>query len=310
MSCVPKVLKLNNGMTIPTIGLGTYKSAENEVREAVKCAIEVGYRHIDTAWFYGNEKEIGSALSESFRNGTVKRQDIFMVTKLWNNFHDRKNVVPKLRESLCSLGLDYVDLFLVHWPFAFKEDGCTLPTSSSDYSDVDYLETWEGMEECVREGLAKSIGLSNFNEGQIERVLGHCRIKPVVNQVEVNPNNNQSGLIKFCKDRDIVVTAFCPLERIGKSREPGYPTATVLDPKVIEMGKKYNKTAAQVVLRYLLSLGITIIPKSVTRSRIVENFEIFDFDLSDDDICYLKSLNKNIRVSAMVQYKDHKHYPF
>ncbi|KAG5880267.1 hypothetical protein JTB14_003416 [Gonioctena quinquepunctata] len=304
-------LHLNNGLFIPAIGLGTYKSQPDEVKEAVSYAIDVGYRHIDTAWYYKNEKEVGEAINEKLNEGSIKRKDLFVVTKLWNNFHEKKNVVPKLRESLESLKLEYIDLFLVHWPFGFKENADLLPTDPSSYSDIDYLETWEGMENCVKLGLTKSIGVSNFNQEQISRLLQNCKIKPVVNQVEVNPNFNQKELITFCKERDIVITGFCPLGRSTQSIDtPGCPLSTVLDPKVIEIAGKYGKTAAQVVLRYLVSLGISVIPKSVNKSRILENFQILDFQLSCEDVLYLNSCNKNERVSSMSAYKDHKYYPF
>uniref|UniRef100_V5GT06 1,5-anhydro-D-fructose reductase n=1 Tax=Anoplophora glabripennis TaxID=217634 RepID=V5GT06_ANOGL len=307
-----KFRKLNNGNTIPTIGLGTYKSKPGEVEEAVKYAIDIGYRHFDCAWFYANEKEVGDALQAKLHEGVVKREELFVVTKLWNNFHEKKNVVPMLRESLKSLQLEYVDLFLIHWPFGFKETADGLPTDgTASYSDVDYLETWEGMEECVKSGLTKSIGISNFNKEQVARLVNNCRIKPVVNQVEVNPNINQKELIQFCKERDIVVVGFCPLGRSTQSTTIStYPRSTILDPKVIEVAKKYNKTPAQVILRYLVSLGICVIPKSVTKSRILENFDIFDFELEQKDVAYLDSCNTNQRVSPMSVYKDHKYYPF
>nr|CAH7737946.1 unnamed protein product [Callosobruchus chinensis] len=193
----------------------------------------------------------------------------------------------------------------------FKEEADPLPNDPSAYSDVDYVETWKGMEECVDEGLAKSIGLSNFNEEQITRVLENSRIRPTVNQIEVNPNLNQKDLIRFCTEREIVVTGYCPLGRAAQSQvTPGYPISTLLDPKVVEMGKKYGKTAAQVVLRYLVSLNISVIPKSVSRNRIQENFEIFDFDLDQEDISYLESRNTGQRIATLVAYKDHKYYPF
>ncbi|KAJ8980153.1 hypothetical protein NQ317_014648 [Molorchus minor] len=216
-----------------------------------------------------------------------------------------------LKKSLSNFQLDYVDLYLIHWPFGFKEDADPLPSSPEGYSDVDYLETWEGMEECVKLGLAKSIGLSNFNKEQIDRVLQNSKIRPVVNQVEVNPNINQKDLIQFCRERDIVVVGFAPLGRATLSTTIStYPPATVLDSNVIEIGKKYGKTPAQVVLRYLLSLGVCVIPKSVTKSRILENFNIYDFELNEEDVKYLDSCNKNWRVSPMAAYKDHKYYPF
>ncbi|XP_044255967.1 aldo-keto reductase family 1 member B1-like [Tribolium madens] len=304
-------LKLNNGREIPIVGLGTYKSPPGQVQEAVKAAISCGYRHIDCAWFYENEAEVGQGIHAKIADGTINREDIFITSKLWNNFHAKNSVVPMLRDSLKKLGLDYVDLYLIHWPMGFKETAPPLPPDASGYSDVDYLETWQGMEECVKLGLAKSIGLSNFNSEQIERVLQKCTIKPVVNQVEVNPNINQKKLIKFCKDRDIVVVGFCPLGRSNYvGLRPNFPSPTIHDPKVIEMGKKYNKTPAQVVLNYLVSLGISVIPKSVTPSRIEENINIFDFQLHKDDIAYLDSCNKNQRCSPQSNHADHKYFPF
>lgn len=178
------------------------------------------------------------------------------------------------------------------------------------YSDVDFLETWAALEECVDKGLTKSIGVSNFNSQQLERVLQHARIKPVVNQVEVNPNLNQKKLIQFCKERDVVVCGYCPLGRSDSVGLPGFPEPTIFDPKVAEIGKKYGKTPAQVVLNYLVSLGISVLPKSVTKSRIKENLEIFDFQLDGDDVAYLDSCNKNQRVCPLSMFSDHKDYPF
>ncbi|KAJ8924074.1 hypothetical protein NQ315_006855 [Exocentrus adspersus] len=307
-----KFIKLYNGYTIPTIGLGTYKSKPCEVEEAVKYSIDIGYRHIDCAWFYANEKEIGEALRAKIVEGVVKREELFITTKLWNNFHDKENVVPMLKESLKYLQLEYVDLFLIHWPFGFKEDADGLPTDgAASYSDVDYLETWEGMEDCLKSNLTRSIGVSNFNKDQLNRLFNNCEIKPAVLQVEVNPNINQKDLIQFCKERNIVVVGFSPLGRGSLSTTVSdYPLATILDDKIVGMAKKYNKTPAQVVLRYLISLGICVIPKSVTKSRILENFDIHDFELEKKDTEYLDSCNKNERVARMAPYKDHKHYPF
>lgn len=163
--------------------------------------------------------------------------------------------MPKIKETLSALKLDYVDLYLIHWPFGFKETASLWPVGEGEaaFSDVDYLETWSAMEECQKAGYAKSIGVSNFNAEQIERILKNCTIKPAVNQVEVNPNLNQKKLIEFCKKHDIVVTGYCPLGRSEHAGTPGFPDPTIFDPKVAEIGKKYNKTPAQVVLNYLVS---------------------------------------------------------
>lgn len=308
MQCI----KLNNGYEMPIIGFGTYKSTEGEAYKIVKEAIDVGYRHFDCAYYYENEDEIGAAFSEKIADGTVKRDDLFITTKLWNNFHAKELIVPMLKGQLKSLQLDYVDLYLVHWPFGFQKDVGPWPIDKGPvaYSDVDYLETWEGMEECVRQGLARSIGISNFNTEQITRLLNSAKIKPAVNQIEVNPNINQKKLIRFCKDRDIVITGFCPLGRMYAYGSPNIPKPTLLDDRVVAMGAKYKKTAAQIILRYLVDLGITIIPKSSKRERMIENLAVFDFKLESLDIEYLDSLNRNVRICDFNEFKDHKYYPF
>ncbi|KAF7270397.1 hypothetical protein GWI33_016631 [Rhynchophorus ferrugineus] len=309
---LPKTIKLNNGVLLPTVGLGTYKSQPGQVEEAVKTAIDVGYRHIDCAWFYGNEAEVGKAIREKIASGVVKREDLFITSKLWNNFHAEKEVIPKLKESLSAFGLDYLDLYLIHWPFGTKVDAPLLPTENHEkyFSDVDYVETWKGLEQGVKLGLTKSIGVSNFNAEQVERVLKNCTIKPVVNQVECNPNLNQKKLNAFCKERGVVLVGYCPLGRSEYVGKPGFPEPTIFDPKVADIGKKYNKTPAQVVLNYLVGQGISVIPKSVTQSRIIENIDIFDFTLSEEDKAYLDSCNKNQRICPLDGFKNHKYYSF
>jgi len=307
-----KFIKLNNGFDMPVLGLGTYKSNPGEVEKAVSCAIDIGYRHFDCAWFYGNEAEIGKALKEKINEGKVKREELFITSKLWSNFHAKEKVVPMLKETLAAFQMDYIDLFLIHWPFAFKEEAALWPKNEgkSAYSDIDYIETWKGMEECVKLGLVKSIGVSNFNAKQLERILANCNIPPAVNQVECNPNLSQKRLIAFCKENNIVITGYCPLGRSENAGTPGFLEPTILDPKVTAIGQKYGKTAAQVVLNYLITLGITVIPKSVTESRIKENFNVFDFALDEEDIKYLEGCDKNKRVCPATTFADHKHYPF
>ncbi|XP_066595272.1 aldo-keto reductase family 1 member C18-like [Prorops nasuta] len=181
---IPSVT-LSNGFSMPGIGYGTYLATDNNCEEAVKNAIDVGYRHIDTASFYENEKEIGNALRSKIKNGDVTREELFITTKLWNNCHKQERVVPSLKKSLEDLGLDYVDLYLIHWPFAFKDGDDVMPTDDKGntiLSDTDYLETWKGMEECVELGLTRSIGISNFNSQQISRLVNAANIKPVNNQ--------------------------------------------------------------------------------------------------------------------------------
>jgi len=219
MADIPTV-KFSNGHEMPMLGLGTYKSEKGNVKKAVKDAIDLGYRHIDTALFYGNEKEIGEAVREKIQDGSVTREDLFITTKLWNNSHKEELVVPACKQSLANLGLGYIDLFLMHWPFAFKEGDDLLPMDASGNvieSDTDYLETWRGMEECVHQGLTRSIGISNFNSEQIIRLLKSAKITPVNNQIEVNVSVNQEKLVDFCKKHHITVTGYSPLRQPGTS---------------------------------------------------------------------------------------------
>ncbi|KAL0131928.1 hypothetical protein PUN28_000006 [Cardiocondyla obscurior] len=307
MTNIP-VITFSNGHKMPALGLGTYKSEEESVKKAIKEAINLGYRHIDTAFYYGNEREIGEAVREKIEDGTVTREDLFITTKLWNNFHREERVVPTCKQSLANLGLDYVDLYLIHWPMAYKEEEDLRPKDISlAESDVDYLETWRGMEECVRQGLARSIGISNFNSEQITRLLKSAKIAPVNNQIEVNINVNQEKLIDFCKKHNITVTAYSPLGQPGGSSG----IDNKLDSSVIMLlAKKYNKTPAQIALRYVYQEGTAPIPKSVTASRIKENMEIFDFSLTSDETNAIRKLGTGERVASFPYAKNFKHYPF
>ena len=179
-------IQLNDGRSMPILGLGTWKSKGDDAYQAVKYAIEIDYRHIDTALAYGNEKEVGNAIRDVIGNGTVKREELFVVTKVWNSFHSRENALKAVNISLTNLGLDYIDLMLIHWPFGFKEGEGLRPLDQNNdtiFSDIDYLETWSALEEAKQNGLVKSIGVSNFNSSQLERVINNSTIKPVVNQV-------------------------------------------------------------------------------------------------------------------------------
>lgn len=309
---VPKI-KLNSGYEIPVFGLGTWKSKPGEVEEAVKYAIEIGYRHIDCAYVYGNEKEVGAALKKKIGDGTVKREDLFITSKLWNTFHRPDLVEKNIRTSLQNLGLDYLDLYLIHWPFAYKEEGETFPFGPDgkiQFSDVDYVDTWKVMEGLVKKGLTRSIGISNFNKKQIERVLAVATIPPAVNQVECHPYLNQSKLIEFCKSKGIAVTGYSPLGSPDRpNAKPGDPQV-LEDPKLKELAAKYKKTPAQIILRWPLDRGIITIPKSVTKSRIQQNFDIFDFSLTKEDVDYLNTFDCNGRFCALPAALGHPHHPF
>ncbi|KAJ9598316.1 hypothetical protein L9F63_010994, partial [Diploptera punctata] len=304
-------VKLNNNCDFPVLGINTYATKQGEAEQLVKDAIDIGYRHFDTAMIYRNEKEVGAGIKAKIAEGVVKREDIFLTTKLWSTYHRREKVVETCKKSLSELGLEYIDLYLIHTPIAYKEGDDLFPKDSNgkiQTIDVDYVDTWKGMEECVKLGLVKNIGLSNFNSQQIERVLQAATIKPVVNQVECHPYLNQSKLIAFCKERGIVITAYSPLgspNAIAKQTTP----APLQDPKLLQLAKKYNKSVAQIILRYLIQHGTVPIPKSSNRKRLQENFDIFDFEISKEDKAAIDALNINIRICDP-SGKDDKNYPF
>ncbi|XP_018320813.1 aldose reductase isoform X1 [Agrilus planipennis] len=304
---------LNNGLQIPIFGLGTWKSQPGQVTQAVKDAIDIGYRHIDCAFIYGNENEVGEAISAKIEEGKVKREDLWITSKLWNTFHRPDLVEGALRKSLKNLRVDYLDLYLIHWPMAYKEDGELFPKDEQGnilFSNVDYVDTWKELEKAVQKGLVKSIGLSNFNRKQIERILNVATIKPVINQVECHPYLTQDKLLNFCKSKGIVITAYSPLGSPDRPWAKADEPKLLDDPKLVNLAKKYNKSTAQVVLRFQVQRGVVTIPKSVTKSRIAENFNIFDFELSKEDLECIGSFNVNQRFVPMTAALGHPHHPF
>lgn len=307
---------LNNGIEMPLLGLGTLSSKDNEAVEVIKHAIASGYRHIDTALFYQNESQVGEAIRAKIADGTVKREDIFVVTKLWNVHHDPDRVEHACRLSLKNLGLDYVNLYLMHTPMASvyvsDEFDDFMPKDKDGnirFSDVDYVDTWNAMEKLVGLGLVKSIGVSNFNSEQIQRVLDNCKVKPVTNQVECGPSINQKQLIKFCKDRGVIVTAYSPLGRPHVNL-PNIPKPALADSRVAEIGDKYGKTAAQVILRFLIQLGAIPIPKSANNSRVDQNLDVFDFELTAAEMTVMETFNTGERTIPFALSTKHKYFPF
>jgi len=287
-------LTLNDGKRIPIIGLGTWKSKPNEAKEAVKHAIKVGYRHIDCAPVYQNEKEVGEAIKESIQNGIVKREQLFITSKLWNTNHRKNDVQPACEKSLKDLQLDYLDCYLIHWPVAFKNhQGSLYPKredNTFDIDDVPIWETWEAMQLLKERGLTKSIGVSNFSISQIETLLEDAQTIPSINQVELHPYCFQADFLKFCNKIGIVVTGYSPL---GSGQPSNKELPSLLEnPKVLEIASFYKKTPAQILLRWSLQCNIVTIPKSVTPKRIEENFQIFDFTLSEDHKHALNSLKR------------------
>lgn len=294
---------------LPQIALGTAGVRGTELFEAVKYAIEVGYRHFDTAWLYQNEKEVGAAIQEKINANEVTREDIFLTTKLWTGYHSG-NILRGCKESLDNLGLQYIDLYLMHWPFYLNftkgtgiiDDSKTDP----DANEVDFVTVYKEMEECVRLGLVRNLGVSNFNAQQIERLCKKVSIKPCVNQIECNLQLNQKELVKFCRDRDIKVMAYCPLgcPKYGKV------STFLVNEEVRDIAKGHRKSPAQIALRFLVEAGTIPIPKAVNQEHIRENFEIFNFELSESEKKLLEALNTGKRIIDVPFRKSHKYYPF
>ncbi|KAK0095045.1 hypothetical protein PV326_009349 [Microctonus aethiopoides] len=312
MSLAP-LITLSNGNKIPVLGLGTWRGNAGDVFRAVKDAIDIGYRHFDCALVYENESEVGAALKAKIDEGVVKREDLFITSKLWNTYHETKSVLTGIKKSLKNLGLDYLDLYLIHWPMASKEGDELFPKNPDGtkiMTDTDYLDTWKGMEEIYQLGLAKNIGISNFNSEQITRLLEHAKIKPVVNQVECHPYLNQKKLSEFCKARDIVITGYSPLGSPDRPWvKPGDPVL-LDDVKLVKIAEKYGKSPAQVVIRYQIDRGHVVIPKTVTPKRLVENFGVLDFNLTPEDIAYIDSFDVGGRLVAVADRASHRFYPF
>ncbi|XP_066264681.1 aldo-keto reductase family 1 member A1-A-like [Branchiostoma lanceolatum] len=292
-------VKLCTGASMPLLGLGTSRARQNDCYRAVKTALDMGYRHIDTAEIYQNEKDIGRALQEKFAAG-LKREEVFVTSKLWMTRHHPDDVLPACQRSLSDLGLDYLDLYLMHFPVAYARGDNFLPCDDKGQRvtlDLHFMETWQAMEKLVDAGLAKAIGVSNFNISQMEEVLTNGRIKPAVNQVESHPYLGCHRLLEYCTAKGVVMTAFCPIARPGSEEAEQYGVASLLeDPVITEISKKHGKTPAQVCLKWQIQRNVVVIPKSVTPARIKENSQLFDFELSEDDMSAINKLDKNARL--------------
>jgi aldehyde reductase len=312
-SKVPNIV-LNNGNNMPILGLGTWGSPPGEVAQAVKDAIDAGYRHIDGAHVYENEDEVGEGVNAKIADGTIKREHIFVVSKLWNTYHAPSLVRGALQTTLKNLKLSYIDLYLIHWPLAYKEGDILFPTDASgkvQYSDADYLDTWKEMEKAVDDGLVKTIGVSNFNKRQLERLLANCRIQPAVNQVECHPYLPQKKLSEFCRSKNIAITAYSPLGSPTRPWVKADDPVLLDEPKLKTLADKYQKEVGQILIRYQIERNHIVIPKSVTKSRIISNFNVFDFKLSPEDIAEIETFERpDGRLCAMSGSIDHKDHPF
>lgn len=296
-----KSLTFRNGDQMPTFGLGTWKSPPNEAYQAVLEAIKVGYRHIDCAHIYKNEKEIGEALAKVFKEGWVKREELWITSKLWNDCHQEEYVLPALTQTLKDLQLDYLDLYLVHWPVAVKK-GVDFASKREDFlspEEAPLTRTWSAMEKGIDLGLARHIGVSNFNIAKLKEILALARIQPEMNQVELHPFLQQNNLLNFCRENNIHLTAYAPLGSAYRvaDREVDYPI--LLENDIIQkIAAKHQATPAQVLISWGIQRGTAVIPKSVKASRIAENFEAIRLRLDDEDIREADSLEGPYRYTT------------
>ncbi|CAD5234972.1 unnamed protein product [Bursaphelenchus xylophilus] len=283
---------LSNGVKMPIFGLGSWQSKAGEVGDAVTVALDAGYRLIDTAAIYQNEEEIGDSLQKYFQSGKLKREDVFITTKVWCSHNRPEDIEGALKDSLKKLKTDYVDLYLIHQPAAFNHE-----MTEQDHS-VKVEDTWKGIAGVYKQGLAKAVGVSNFSEEQIERILKSSDVPVHNSQVELHLYFQQKKHVEFCKKHNISVTAYAPMGSPGRSkfvlpngRTQQWPVAEepLENAEVLKLAEKYKKSPAQILLRHLLQNNIAIIPKSVTPKRIQENAQIFDFELTADEIKTLNS---------------------
>jgi methylglyoxal/glyoxal reductase len=261
---------LNNGVKMPWFGLGVFKVEEGpELVNAVKTAIKHGYRSIDTAAIYGNEEGVGQGIREGLAEAGITREDLFVTSKVWNADLGYESTIAAYETSLQKLGLEYLDLYLIHWPVEGK-----------------YKDAWKALETMYKEGRVKAIGVSNFQVHHLEDLISDAEIKPAVNQVEFHPRLTQEEVRAFCQKNDIQLEAWSPLMQ-----------GELLDNEVLqEIAGKYNKSVAQIILRWDLQNGVVTIPKSTKEHRIIENSQVFDFELAEEDMKRINELNQNHRV--------------
>ncbi|XP_051007401.1 aldo-keto reductase family 1 member C1-like [Acomys russatus] len=283
MSSQQHCVRLNDGHVMPVLGYGTAQNPEipkSKTFESTKIAIDTGFRHIDSAYVYQNEKETGQAIRSKIADGVVKREDIFLTTKLWCTFHRPELVEIGLERSLNNFHLDYVDLYLIHYPVSIKPSDTMYPKDENGkllFDTVDLCATWEAMEKCKDAGLAKSIGVSNFNRRQLEMILNKpgLKYKPVCNQVECHPYLNQSKLLDFCKSRDIILVAYGALGSQRPKIWVDQNSPFLLNDSVLcAMAKKHNRSPAQIALRYQVQRGVTALAHSYEENEMRENIQV------------------------------------
>ena len=304
-------LRLASGDALPVVGLGTWKVAKERAAELVVQAIRAGYRHFDCACDYGNEPQVGEGLRTAIQNGPCRRDELWVTSKLWNTYHAAEHVRPACERTLRDLGLDYLDLYHVHFPIAerfvpfesrYPPEWFFDPQASQprmEPANVPIRETWGAMEELVRAGLVRNIGVCNFGVSLLRDLLSHYKIRPAVLQVELHPLLTQDKLLRFCRESGLAVTGFSPLAAesyfsIGMAQ----PQESVLRKEVvIDAAQRHGKSRAQVVLRWAVQRGTAIVPKTARTERLRENLALFDFELSPDEMQAISGLNRGRRFN-------------
>ncbi|KAM7534141.1 hypothetical protein Aperf_G00000116612 [Anoplocephala perfoliata] len=301
-------LQLNNGHLIPQLAFGTLELDMKS--HPVRDAFDAGYRHFDCAMHYGNEKEVGQDIAESMKKYGLKREDIFVTSKLWCDKHDPKDVRKTCEESLRNLGLDYLDLYLIHHPVSLHlKEGAVFELDNPNNLVYEYHkleDTWDEMEKLVSAGLVKSVGVSNFNKRQIERIIKHGKIVPAVNQVEVNLHWLNTKLIEYCQSKNIVIEGYATL------RAPFSPNIkpTLQLESVVKIAKTHNVTPAQVLIRHGLQRNIVVIAKSDAPERIRNNINVLGFELNEEEMEQLNKAGENKRLISVLAFANHPEYPF
>lgn len=292
-------LTFENGDKMPALGLGTWKSAKGEVYTAVRKALEIGYRHFDCALLYGNEKEIGEAFSDAMKAGEVKRDDLWITSKLWNNSHQKAYALPSIQTSLDDLQLDYLDLYLIHWPVALNRE-VLFPQTGADLvslSEVPLSETWEAMLQLKEMGLTHHVGVSNFSIKKLEEVTAATGVRPEVNQLELHPFLQQWPMVDYCREHGIVLTGYCPL---GSSDRPANRIVDG-EPKLFEnevirdLAQARGCSAAQLMLAWAVNRETSVIPKSVNAGRLQENLAAADIKLTEEEMKAMRKLDLQYR---------------
>jgi D-xylose reductase len=306
-----RTLTLANGSRLPLVGLGLWKVSRSEAPGLVQRAIRIGYRHLDSACDYGNEAEVGAGIRATLADRTCNREDLWVTSKLWNTYHARQHVRPAVERSLRDLGLDYLDLYLIHFPIAqefvpfevrYPPEWFYDPSAAEQrmrFAKVPLSETWAAMEDLVAAGLSRNIGVCNYNTALLRDLLVYATIPPAVLQVELHPFLAQEKLLRLCRENGIAVTGFSPLGALSYlPLGMAAPEESVLEqPAVRAVGERHRKSPAQVVLRWAVQRGTAVVPKTSRPERLAENLAIFDFELTADEMAAVSALDRNRRFN-------------